>query len=225
MFIPPHDPDFVPEPIYLEYIPLEDEHILPAEEQPLPPIAESPGYVVESDPEEDPEEYKDDETEDDDTDDEDKDEEDEEEEEHLALADSTVVIPADELVSLPKRTEPAAISFPPEVEVERLLAMPAPSPSPLTSLSPPSAGERLARCMAPVALPYDVRESSTARLTRGQGIDYGFVSTLDAEARRRGIGEDKLLALREQPRRGGQPGGDAGVLNHQDAPRDADSHI
>nr|GEZ66890.1 hypothetical protein [Tanacetum cinerariifolium] len=32
----PHDPDFVPEPIYPEYIPLEDEHILSAEEQPLP---------------------------------------------------------------------------------------------------------------------------------------------------------------------------------------------
>nr|GEV23211.1 hypothetical protein [Tanacetum cinerariifolium] len=50
MFIQPNDPDFVPEPIYPEYIPLEDEHILPAEEQPIPPIAsptaESPGYVT-----------------------------------------------------------------------------------------------------------------------------------------------------------------------------------
>nr|GFA21217.1 hypothetical protein [Tanacetum cinerariifolium] len=27
MFIQPHDPDFVPKPIYPEYIPLEDEHI------------------------------------------------------------------------------------------------------------------------------------------------------------------------------------------------------
>nr|GFB50227.1 hypothetical protein [Tanacetum cinerariifolium] len=64
----PYDPDFVPEPIYPEYIPLEDEHILPAEEQPLPPVVspttESLGYVAESDPEEDPEEYEDDETED-----------------------------------------------------------------------------------------------------------------------------------------------------------------
>ncbi|GJY86486.1 retrovirus-related pol polyprotein from transposon TNT 1-94 [Tanacetum coccineum] len=68
MFIQPHDPDYVPEPMYPEYIPLEDEHVFPAEEQPLPPVvsptAESPGYVVESDPEEDPEEYEDDETED-----------------------------------------------------------------------------------------------------------------------------------------------------------------
>nr|GFA29716.1 hypothetical protein [Tanacetum cinerariifolium] len=56
----------MPELIYPEYIPLEDEHILLAEEQPLPPVvsptAESPGYVVESDPEEDPKEYEDDET-------------------------------------------------------------------------------------------------------------------------------------------------------------------
>nr|GFB23974.1 hypothetical protein [Tanacetum cinerariifolium] len=35
----------------------------------------------------------------------------------------------------------------------------------------------------------------------------------------------ELLALRRQPRRAGQPGGDARVPNHQDAPRDADSHI
>nr|GEZ54559.1 hypothetical protein [Tanacetum cinerariifolium] len=232
MFIQPHDPDFVPEPIYPEYIPLDDEHIHLAEEQPLPPVvsptAESPGYVAESDPEEDSEEYKDDETEDDDADDEDEDEEEEEVEEHLAPADFDVVIPTDELVSLPKGAESAAISFPPEAEVERLLAMPTPSPSPFTSLSPPSVGERLARCTAPAALPssplppplhmpppvdrrddipetempprkrlclstlgfrYKVGESFTSWPIRGRGIDYGFVRTLDAEARRRGIGE------------------------------------
>nr|GEY89884.1 hypothetical protein [Tanacetum cinerariifolium] len=146
-------------------------------------------------------------------DDADNEDEEEEEEEHFAPANSVVVIPTDEL---------AAISFPPEVEVERLLAMPIPSPSPLASLSPPYAGERLAKCTAPAALPsppllpplhmpppvdrrddilktkmpprkrlclstlgsrYEVGESSTARPTRGRGIDYGFVSTLDAEAR------------------------------------------
>nr|GEY10141.1 putative reverse transcriptase domain-containing protein [Tanacetum cinerariifolium] len=157
--IQPHDPDFMPELIYPKYIPLGDEQILPAEEYPVVlPTAESPKYVAESDPEEDPEEYEDDETEDGlvnhpmdggddgddddgnssgyDADDEDEDEEDEEEEEHLASADSAVVIPTDELA-----------------KVERLLAMPTPSPSPLTSLSPPSAGERLARCTDPAALP------------------------------------------------------------------------
>nr|GEZ08458.1 hypothetical protein [Tanacetum cinerariifolium] len=49
MFIQPHDPDYVPKPRYLEYIPLEDEHVLLAEERPLPlinsPTAESPGYT------------------------------------------------------------------------------------------------------------------------------------------------------------------------------------
>ncbi|GKC49363.1 hypothetical protein Tco_1072108 [Tanacetum coccineum] len=132
MFIQPQDPDYVPEPIYPEYTPLEDEHVFPVEEQPLPPVdsptAESPGYVTESDPEEDPEEYEDDETEDgpvdypmdmgddgydddgdssrDDVDDEDEDEEDkvEEEEEHPAPTDSAVVIPIVELVSPPERT-------------------------------------------------------------------------------------------------------------------------
>ncbi|GJY24458.1 hypothetical protein Tco_0398116 [Tanacetum coccineum] len=145
--------------------------------------------------------------------------------------------------------------------------MPTPPPSPPISLSPPSAGERFARCMAPsahsspplvpspllpssgcptqiqtlriastqalvdavtAALPspplppslyipppvdrrddipeserpprkrsclfalgfrYEVGESSTTRPTRGRGIDYGFVNTLDAEERRRGIRE------------------------------------
>ncbi|GJY78063.1 hypothetical protein Tco_0483864 [Tanacetum coccineum] len=281
MLIHAHDPDYVPEPIYPEYIPLEEEHEFPAEEQSLPPVdlptAESPGYVTESDPEEDPEEYEDDETEDgpvdypmdeeddddgnssrDDANDEDEAEDEDEEEEHLASADSAVVVPTD---------EPTSISLPPEAEVERLLAMTTPSPSPSISLLPPSAGERLVRCMAPpahsppppvpsplllssgcptqiqtlritstqalidavtIVLPspplpllppslyipppvdrrddileseqpprkrlcstlgsrYEIEESSTARPTRGQGIDYGFVSTVDAEERRHGI--------------------------------------
>ncbi|GJT85228.1 reverse transcriptase domain-containing protein [Tanacetum coccineum] len=221
----------------------------------------------------------------------DVDDEDEEEEEHLAPADSAVVVPTVKLVSPPEGIEPiipppstditttgdritvllqASISLPPEVEVERLLAMPTPPPSPLTSLSTPSAGERLARCTDPsthsspphvpspllpssgcptqiqtlriastqalvdavtAALPspplpplppslyipppvdrrddvpeseqpprkrsclfalgsrYEVGESSTARPTGGRGVDYGFVSTLDAKERRRGSRE------------------------------------
>ncbi|GJV46090.1 putative reverse transcriptase domain-containing protein [Tanacetum coccineum] len=314
MFIQPHDPDYVPEPIYPEYIPLEDEHDFPVEEQPLPPVdsptAESPGYVVESDPEEDPKEYEDDETEDgpvdypidggEDGDDDDGDssrddvDDDDDDEEHLAPAESAVVVPTVELVSSPEGTKPvipppstditttgaritvrlqASISLSPEAEVERLLAMPTPPLSPLISLSPPSAGERLARCIAPsahsspppmpspllplfgcptqiqtprtastqalinavtAALPspplpplpplppflyipppvnrrddiieseqpprkrsclfalgsrYVVGESSIARPTRGRGVDYGFVSTLDAEERLQGIRE------------------------------------
>ncbi|GJZ12787.1 hypothetical protein Tco_0548017 [Tanacetum coccineum] len=34
---------------------------------------------------------------------------------------------------------------------------------------------------------YEIEESSTARPTRDQGADYGFVSTVDAEVRRQGI--------------------------------------
>ncbi|GKF29896.1 hypothetical protein Tco_0096238, partial [Tanacetum coccineum] len=139
---------YVPEPIYHEYIPLEDEHEFPAEEQPLLPVdsptAESPRYVTESDPEEDPKEYEDDETEDgpidypmdggddgddddddssvDDADDEDEDEDDEdEEEEHLAPAYSAVVVPADEPVSPPEGTK---IVIPPPLTLLLGLGLP-----------------------------------------------------------------------------------------------------
>ncbi|GJU75882.1 hypothetical protein Tco_1272952 [Tanacetum coccineum] len=278
---------------------------------PIQPVAPpSPNYIPGlEDPQtppvpqdEDEQEYKDDETEDgpvdypmdggDDGDDDDgdssvddADDEDEDEEEHLAPADSTIVVPTDEPVSPHEGTEPAipppstdisigariivrpqvSISLPPEAEVERLLAMTTPSPSPPISLSPPSVGECLARCMAPpahssplpvpspllssygcptqiqtlkiastqalidavtAALPspplppplyiplpvdrrddipefeqpprkrlclstlgskYEIVESSTARPTRGRGIDYGFVSMVDAEERQQGV--------------------------------------
>nr|GFC63685.1 hypothetical protein [Tanacetum cinerariifolium] len=76
--VAPPSPDYI-QPMYPEYIPLEDEHVLLAEEQPLPPVdsptAKSPGY-------------------------------DEEEDEHLAPADFAVVIPTVELVSSPEGTEP-----------------------------------------------------------------------------------------------------------------------
>ncbi|GJV24101.1 hypothetical protein Tco_1376796 [Tanacetum coccineum] len=163
MFIQAHDPDYVLETVYPEYISLEDEHELPAEEQPLPPvdspIAESPGYVTESDPEEDPEEYKDDETEDgpvdypidggddddgdssrDDADDED---EEEDEEEHLALADSAVVVPTDEPISPPEGIEP--VIPPPSTDITigaRIIVQPQAS----ISLLPEAEVERLLYC-------------------------------------------------------------------------------
>ncbi|GJW31506.1 putative reverse transcriptase domain-containing protein [Tanacetum coccineum] len=187
-----------------------------------------------------------------------EDEEDEEVEEHLTPADSTV-IPADEPVFPPEGTEPiipppstditigaritvrpqASISLPPEAEVERLLTMTTPSPSPPISLSPPFEGDapclvhgstlhiqqplhpssgilpgltttsttyhyhhlftlpppidrrddipeteqspRKRLHLSTLGSRYEIGESSTARPTRGQGIDYGFVSTVDAE--------------------------------------------
>ncbi|GKF54588.1 hypothetical protein Tco_0164928, partial [Tanacetum coccineum] len=75
----PPSPDYIPDP--------EEDEILSAEERPLPaaasPTIDLPGYVPESDPEEEEEPFRDD------ADDEDEDEdEDEEEEEHPAPADS-----------------------------------------------------------------------------------------------------------------------------------------
>ncbi|GJX97689.1 putative reverse transcriptase domain-containing protein [Tanacetum coccineum] len=173
-------------------------------------------------------------------------EEEGEEEEHLAPADpsdvpvvyhvlsarDTEALEADEPAptppSPPAHRTTARISIRPEApvllpskeEVERLLALPPPPPSPLISLSPPSAEERLARCLAAPALPSSplptvphpygspnhvrappgfraamgrlrasspsTTESSTVvpRPTGGRMVDYGFVGTLDAEARR-----------------------------------------
>ncbi|GJW60420.1 reverse transcriptase domain-containing protein [Tanacetum coccineum] len=163
--VAPPSPDYIPGP----------------EEPQTPPVPQD------DDEQEDPEEYEDDETKDgpvdypmdggEDGDDDDgdspgddaDDEDEEEEEEHLAPADSVVVVPTVELVSPPEGTKPvtpppstditttraritvllqASISLPPEAEVERLLAMPTPPPSPPISLSPPSAEEHLARCTA-----------------------------------------------------------------------------
>nr|GEW41781.1 hypothetical protein [Tanacetum cinerariifolium] len=114
--------------IYLNHKRQNEKHVLPAKEQPLPPVVspttESLGYVTESDPEVDPEEYEGDESEDgtvdypmEDGDDDDgdssgddvdyKDEENEEEgEEHLAPADSAGVVPIVEPVSPPEGIEP-----------------------------------------------------------------------------------------------------------------------
>ncbi|GJX69810.1 hypothetical protein Tco_0305537 [Tanacetum coccineum] len=115
----PPSPEFIPEHVYPEFMPPEDD-VLPAEEQPLPatvsPIADSPGYVPESDPKEDPEEDDDedpkedpadyptnggddgddeDESSDDDEDNDVDIEGDEEEEEHPTPADyTTVTLPA-----------------------------------------------------------------------------------------------------------------------------------
>nr|GFC25850.1 hypothetical protein [Tanacetum cinerariifolium] len=44
-------------------------------------------------------------------------------------------------------------------------------------------------CLVTLGSRYEIRKSSIAKPTRGRGIDYGFVSTLDDEARRREIKE------------------------------------
>ncbi|GKB89059.1 hypothetical protein Tco_0961331 [Tanacetum coccineum] len=126
---PEHPPSlvevpYVPEPDYLEYSVSYDAEA-PLEDQPLLANASlttlSPGYVADSDPEEDPEEDHADypadggdgedepsDDDDDDADDEDEepfeDEDDDEEEEHLAPANSSA-IPIVDLVPLARDTE------------------------------------------------------------------------------------------------------------------------
>ncbi|GKE48353.1 hypothetical protein Tco_1479611, partial [Tanacetum coccineum] len=140
-------PDFVPELVYSEFMPPEDE-VIPAEEQPLPaalsPTADSPGYVPKSDleedqkegddkdPKDDPADYPadrgddgddEDESSDDDEDDDDVDiEEDKEEEEHLAPTNSTVVaFPTVDHAPSAEETEP--------FETDESTATPPPHPA------------------------------------------------------------------------------------------------
>ncbi|GJY06430.1 hypothetical protein Tco_0373484 [Tanacetum coccineum] len=187
----PLSPDYVPGPEYPEYLAPSNEEV-PVEDQPYVvvdlPIALSPVYVADSDPEEDSKDGPIDypttggDADDDDSSDNDEGEEaseEDEEEEHLASAYS-VIAPVVDNVPSSEETEPfetdesvatppsplayritarisirpeAPMPFPSEKEVKRLLALPPPPPSPLISLSPPSAGERLARCLAAPALP------------------------------------------------------------------------
>ncbi|GKC56517.1 hypothetical protein Tco_1084115 [Tanacetum coccineum] len=157
-------------PEYLEYLALSDEEV-PIEDQPYAaadsPIALSPDYIVDSDPEKDlkdeskngPTDYPadggDDDDDDDDSSGDDADDEDEEEasevnedeveeeEEHLAPADSTATAsPVVDPVPSVEKTEPfetdkSAATPPPPLayQIDRLLAIPTPPPSPLTPLS------------------------------------------------------------------------------------------
>ncbi|GKB40492.1 hypothetical protein Tco_0885434 [Tanacetum coccineum] len=153
--------DFVPKPMYPEYMPLKDE-ILPTKEQPMPtaasPTVDSLGYVIESDLEEEPEEDDEDPEEDpidypanrdddeeegeeekpsrDDADDEDKDkDEEEEEEEHPSSANS--IPPVYHMTAKISIWDEPSISLPPREKVKRLLALTTPPPSPLTLLLSP----------------------------------------------------------------------------------------
>ncbi|GKB42717.1 putative reverse transcriptase domain-containing protein, partial [Tanacetum coccineum] len=90
----------------------------------------------------------------DDVDDEDEDEEDEdkeEEEDHLALADSAVIVSTVEFVSPPEGTEPASISLPPEAEVERLLVHAYIHPITTYLTKPPPQGSALLGATTPSA--------------------------------------------------------------------------
>nr|GEV11994.1 hypothetical protein [Tanacetum cinerariifolium] len=159
-------PEFIQEPVYLEFMPPKDE-ILPAEEQPLPAadpkedLADYPANGGDDDNDED--ESFDDDEDDDDVDI--KEDEEEEEEEHLAPADSTAVaLPTIDHALSTEETEPfetdestttppphhayrvtarmsirpqTPISFSLDTEIARLMAIPTPPSSPLSTWSSP----------------------------------------------------------------------------------------
>ncbi|GJW96382.1 hypothetical protein Tco_0178190 [Tanacetum coccineum] len=140
-YIPKSDPEEDP----IDYF----DEVLPTEEQPLPiavsPTADSPGYIPESDPEEDPvdypadegdDDYDDDESSDDNKDDDEDVEEDDEEEEHPAPADSVSPHVHRVTARMSIRDEPPT-PFWSEAEVARLLSIPSPPPSPLSTWSSP----------------------------------------------------------------------------------------
>nr|GEY30722.1 hypothetical protein [Tanacetum cinerariifolium] len=199
----PHDPyayveaalQASPSPDYV----LKDD-VLPAEEQPMPvvvsPTADSPGYILEydpeeddEDPEEDPADYltdRDDEEEDeessgDEADDKDEDKDEGEEEKHPALADSIPPPPVHRTTAKISIPIQAPTPFCSKAEIDRLLAIPSPPPSPLSPLVDDlevTLSPRKRLCIA-LGLRFKVGESSsapTARPTRGFRADYGFLS-------------------------------------------------
>ncbi|GJW96922.1 hypothetical protein Tco_0178730 [Tanacetum coccineum] len=158
---------YVPEPEYPEFMPPED-HVFPAEEQPLPavvsPTADSPGYIPESDPEEEDEEDPEEDPAYYPADIGDDDEEDEEEE-HLAFVDSTVVA----LPAVDRTDSIFFISYSPFPQT--------PSPPPPQILSPPISPTRIEipeSCLPPRKRPrlasptpiYEVGETSAAGAAR-----------------------------------------------------------
>ncbi|GJR56055.1 hypothetical protein Tco_1406576 [Tanacetum coccineum] len=126
----PPSPDYIPGPEgppSPDYVPGPEE---PEQAPPSPvylPYVPEPVYIPESDPEEDPEEYPADYPAG-------RDDDDEEEEEGTSSADFSTVHRMTARISI--RDEPS-ISLPPREEVERLLALTTPPPSPLTPLSSP----------------------------------------------------------------------------------------
>ncbi|GJY93826.1 hypothetical protein Tco_0509608 [Tanacetum coccineum] len=132
----PLSPDYVSGPEYPEYLAPSDKEV-PVEDQPYvvadSPIALSPGYVADSDLEEDSKDglvdYPADGGDDDDDDSSDN------ERRRGGFRERSILGSGRTLISVRPETP---IHFPSEEEVEKLLALPPPPPpSPLISLSPP----------------------------------------------------------------------------------------
>ncbi|GJT30942.1 hypothetical protein Tco_0911217 [Tanacetum coccineum] len=134
---------------YPEYLAPSDDDI-PVEDQPLPadasPATLSPGYVADSDPEEDSIDYVANVDDDEEEEEKSSEDDDDEEEEHLAPIDSNAIaslavdpVPSAEETD-PFETDESAATPPPPAYCttsRMLLVLPTPPPSPLTPLSSP----------------------------------------------------------------------------------------
>ncbi|GJX36637.1 putative reverse transcriptase domain-containing protein [Tanacetum coccineum] len=141
-------PEFVPELVYPEFMPPEDD-VLSAEEQPLPPTADSPGYVLESDPkedleeddnkdpEEDPADGGDDGNDEDESSDDDEDDDETEPFETDKSAPTPPPHPAYRVTARMSIRDEPLTPFWSEAEIAILLAIPSPPPSPLSPWSSP----------------------------------------------------------------------------------------
>ncbi|GKB30257.1 hypothetical protein Tco_0869658 [Tanacetum coccineum] len=167
------------------------------------PTAESPGYVTKSDPEEDLEEYKDDETEDGPVDypmdgGEDGDDDDGDSSgdslfipppfTDITTTGARITVQLQASISLPLETKDNRITFTQALVDAVTAALPSPPLPPLPPslyIPPPFdrrddilESERPPRkrsCLFALGSRYEVREISTARPTRGRGVDYGIV--------------------------------------------------
>ncbi|GKE12028.1 hypothetical protein Tco_1415579, partial [Tanacetum coccineum] len=177
-------PDYVPGPEYAEYLAPSDEEV-PVKDHPYvvadSPIALSPGYVADSDPDVDSEDgpidYPADEGDNDDDDSSNNDEaEEEEEEEHLAPADSAVAPVVDHVPSS-EETEPfetdKSASTPPSPPAWRTTARISIRPEAPILLPPEEKVERLLALPTPpplplISLPPPSAEERLARAAMGR---------------------------------------------------------
>ncbi|GJS12211.1 hypothetical protein Tco_0369007 [Tanacetum coccineum] len=195
MFVQAHDPDYVPEPVYPEYIPLMEEHlaladstIVPEASISLPPEAEVERLLAMTTPSPSP-------------------------------SPPISLSPPSAGERLARCTTPPAHSSPPpipspllpssgcptQIQTFRIASTQAlidavttalPSPPLLQSLYIPPPVDRRddipeseqpprkRLCLSTLGSRYEIGESSISRPIGGRGVDYGFVSTVDAEARR-----------------------------------------
>ncbi|GKE14082.1 hypothetical protein Tco_1421659, partial [Tanacetum coccineum] len=140
------------------------------------PIADSSGYVPESDPEEELEADDDEDPEEDPVDyPADQVDDEEEEEEHPAPADSVLPIPSPPLLASPPASVLPTLPLPTSSPPLQLLSSDCRTDRPEITLPP---RKRLGIDLGPIC---EVGESSAA----GHKADYGFVDTVDAEISRR----------------------------------------